>query len=501
VEQVGPDGATATMAYWGRTSAVVDANGHRRESVSDARGRLATVRESTAEPQVIEVETVPQWHSIGSAVGEAWVSPDVSEASEGHLTYGPYQVPAALGPGQVVRFRLAIDVATGDTDAVARVDVHDFTTGQDIAQRTLYRQEFPPGGLGHFRDFALTFDTTGLETHELEYRVWWLKRAKMAHDETLLAWSQSLNTTTYAYDEQDNLTDVWDAADNHTQMEYDSLGRKTWMHDPDMGEWYYGYDTSSGRGNLLYQVDARRQAVNFYYDELNRLVGKTYVTEVVDAASYQRPDPPPDDEYDVWYDYDEGQYGIGQRTSMGNRQASSAWGYDERGRMVRESKTIGEIGPFDTTYSYDALDRVVSTTYPDGEVVEQSYDAGAQPDSLGSSQGETFVSGTEYNALGQPVRVGYGSGLETRYAYFGLDTAQQWGTQFYGRLFQVCVIQGGADCPANDQSDALLNLSYWYDAGGNVTGHPRPPQRQPGAAFRLRQPGPPAARLHGGAGR
>ncbi|MBN1890597.1 MAG: DUF11 domain-containing protein [Thermoflexales bacterium] len=273
-------------------------------------------------------------------------------------------------------------------------------------------------------------------------------------------------TTSYAYNILGNLTGVTDTLGNTTVITYDTLGRKTGMHDPDMDNWRYGYDPA---GNLLYQVDAKRQAVNFYYDELSRPVGKTYATEVVDAASYQRPDPPPDNKYNVWYDYDEGQYGIGQRTSMGNRQASSAWSYDERGRMVRESKTIGEIGPFDTTYSFDALDRVVSTTYPDGEVVEQSYNAGAQPDSLGSSQGETFVSGTEYNALGQPVRVGYGSGLETRYAYFGLDTAQQWGNQFYGRLFQVCVIQGGADCPANDQSDALLNLSYWYDAGGNVT--------------------------------
>ncbi|MBS1252477.1 MAG: hypothetical protein MAG451_01516 [Anaerolineales bacterium] len=40
----------------------------------------------------------------------------------------------------------------------------------------------------------------------------------------------------------DNLIDVWDEAGNHTDIEYDELGRKTRMVDPDMGEWAYAYD-------------------------------------------------------------------------------------------------------------------------------------------------------------------------------------------------------------------------------------------------------------------
>jgi YD repeat-containing protein len=190
IEQVGPDGATTTTGYWGWSSAMVDANGHRRENVSDAFGRLTTVRESTAEPLAYEAEVAPSAHLIGSAQGSVWMSPDVSPSHSGanFLTYGPYKWPFAGSPGQSVRFRLAIDVATGPNDAVAILDVGDpNATGgyQVLAQRTVYRNEFL-GGLNSFRDFVLTFDTTGRDYHALEYRVYWLDYAKMAHDKTLL---------------------------------------------------------------------------------------------------------------------------------------------------------------------------------------------------------------------------------------------------------------------------------------------------------------------------
>lgn len=51
----------------------------------------------------------------------------------GYLPNGPRQAPAVAGPGQVARFRLAIDVATGANDAGANVDVYDATTNQVLA--------------------------------------------------------------------------------------------------------------------------------------------------------------------------------------------------------------------------------------------------------------------------------------------------------------------------------------------------------------------------------
>lgn len=88
-------------------------------------------------------------------------------------------------------------------------------------------------------------------------------------------------TTTYQYDALGNLRFVTDAKANQTEMRYDSLSRKTFMHDPDMGNWIYEYDNV---GNLMRQTDARGGAINFTYDALNRVKTKTATTSAPPTA-------------------------------------------------------------------------------------------------------------------------------------------------------------------------------------------------------------------------
>ena len=45
----------------------------------------------------------------------------------------------------------------------------------------------------------------------------------------------------------------------------------------DMGTWSYTY---ASNGNLISQTDAKNQTINFTYDALNRLIGKTYSTGI-----------------------------------------------------------------------------------------------------------------------------------------------------------------------------------------------------------------------------
>jgi YD repeat-containing protein len=58
----------------------------------------------------------------------------------------------------------------------------------------------------------------------------------------------------------------------------------------------------------------------------------------------------------------------------------------KRGRVTSEAKTITGAGTFVTSYGYDAMDRVVTTTYPSGEVV-------TQPLRLRSGQAFDFAQG------------------------------------------------------------------------------------------------------------
>lgn len=66
-----------------------------------------------------------------------------------------------------------------------------------------------------------------------------------------------------------------------TTTTYDVFGRKTFMHDPDMGNWIYEYDNV---GNLMRQTDARGGAINFTYDALNRVKTKTATTSAPPTA-------------------------------------------------------------------------------------------------------------------------------------------------------------------------------------------------------------------------
>ncbi len=167
-----------------------------------------------------------------------------------------------------------------------------------------------------------------------------------------------------------NLTEVTDTLGNVTTMAYDALGRKTSMADPDMGAWSYQYDLA---GNLTTQTDARGCVTAFTYDGLDRLTGKSTTGCAQGGVSYA---------------YDQEGYGesLGRRTAMTDSSGSTTWTYDTRGRVTQEVKLIG-TQPFTTSTTYDALDRVVTTTYPDGEVVTTAYNAATQPVSLSMASG------------------------------------------------------------------------------------------------------------------
>ncbi|HLB46415.1 MAG TPA: SpvB/TcaC N-terminal domain-containing protein, partial [Anaerolineales bacterium] len=136
-------------------------------------------------------------------------------------------------------------------------------------------------------------------------------------------------TTSYQYNERDQLKQVTDAQTNVTTILYGDFGRKTGMTDPDMGAWSYGYDVF---GNLTGQTDARGCVTTLTYDALNRLTGKTYAGPgACDSAP------------DVAYTYDStagGNKGIGYRTGMTDGSGATSWVYNALGQVTSETRTI-----------------------------------------------------------------------------------------------------------------------------------------------------------------
>ncbi len=231
-----------------------------------------------------------------------------------------------------------------------------------------------------------------------------------------------------------------------TQITYDGFGQKVSMADPDMGAWSYGYDSA---GNLTRQTDARNQRTCFYYDTLNRLKGKTYSTGTAVCPA----DP---GSYTVSYSYDAGTNGKGRRTGMADPSGSTAWEYDVRGRMTKETKIISGAGggTFVTQWTaYDSMDRVRTMVYPDGESVTFSYTSQGPIKKVEGTS--TYVGETLYSALGQ---------VSDRYLGSTAGLIRQKSTYTQAENFRLTALQSGV---ASAYSN-LQNLSYSYDAVGNV---------------------------------
>ncbi len=238
-------------------------------------------------------------------------------------------------------------------------------------------------------------------------------------------------TTQYAYNVLDNLTGVTDALTNTTVITYNVLGRKVGMRDPDMGVWGYEYDVA---GNLITQTDMLNQKVWFKYDALNRLLEKRVGGSTGTLLAS--------------YGYDTGTNGKGRRTVMTDTTGSASWAYDARGRVLTDTKVISGTGTFNTYFQYDAMDRVITMTYPTGEVVTQTYNIAA-PRSVTQVRSAThnvaYASGLTYNPPGQLTQMRLGNNLLITNTYDLLS-------------FRLKRLQAGS----------LLDLSYRYDAVGNV---------------------------------
>jgi RHS repeat-associated protein len=258
---------------------------------------------------------------------------------------------------------------------------------------------------------------------------------------------QVYTATTYAYDALGNLTDVWDADNNHSVMAYDMLSRKTSMTDPDMGYWTYGYDNN---GNLITQTDAKSQTITMAYDALSRLTAKSGTG------------------LNVTYGYDStsgGNFGKGRRTLMSDDTGNTNYKYDERGRLVEETKIIPGSGDFTTSvtqYGYDGADRNIWIVYPTGETVTQTYNGRGLPYGLSGSIAGYIVTGTQYNNLGAMTQINLGNGLMTTYGYYGTGGASDTTGGYFGQLWEIKTLPqvGGT---------ALQDTQYAWDANGNLS--------------------------------
>jgi RHS repeat-associated protein len=164
-------------------------------------------------------------------------------------------------------------------------------------------------------------------------------------------------------------------------------------------------------------------------------------------------------------------------TSMGHNPVTGQdEGYDYKGNLLRSSRQFAQdhkalpdwaAGPpmlqtdiFVSSTQYDALNRPISTTTPDGSVDHTTYNEANFLETVsvnlrGAATATSFVTNIDYDAKGQRLLIEHGNNTATTYTYDPL-TFRLVRLTTTRRLF-----------PLNQQ--VVQDLSYTYDPIGNIT--------------------------------
>lgn len=254
---------------------------------------------------------------------------------------------------------------------------------------------------------------------------------------------------TYQYDALGRLTRTTDSAGNITIISYDSLGRKIYMKDPNTGESYYTYYDNGQLKEHNQKISSSNYiTLTYTYDVINRPVSEISSDGTV-AVHY-------------FYDNQNGESvtnGTGMLTSVIDNAGKTVFSYDKRGNPMVMTKSFDENGDgtYDSQYAveseFDALNRKISLTYPDGTETEQHYATAGYLEAV-TIGGDALVKyGRQEGAAslcdGNFIKRYTGNGVETTIEYNPANL----------RPVSVVTSKDGVD---------LEDVSYTYDNVGNI---------------------------------
>ena len=275
-----------------------------------------------------------------------------------------------------------------------------------------------------------------------------------------------LQPTLVVFDVEGNQREVTDAL-GRTAMRYDPdlTGRvlhsasldagERWLLGDAAGQPRYAWDSRGLRHRTTY--DALRRPVATYLDD-GGAGGETLVALTEYGESLDRAEAA-------------ARYLLGRAYQVSDGAGTlTSPAYDFAGNPLQASRVLAadpatvpdwsravplEAETFTTATAYDALDRPVLTTAPDGSRVRPGYDESGLLTRVdvaltGTGDWQPYVTGITYSAKGQRERISYGNGAVTDHDYDPL-------TQ---RLRSLRTVRG---------TDVLQDLAYTYDAAGNIT--------------------------------
>ena len=248
--------------------------------------------------------------------------------------------------------------------------------------------------------------------------------------------------TTYGYDAADRLVSIRDSEGAERTASFDLLGRVVAVESPAFGSLGFAYDAAS---RLVRRRDGAGRETTFDYDGAGRL-RLVSSTLAADAGTGAASTPSV-----VRYTYDVPHPGY--LTRVDDRLGVEELSYDARGRVIRmQRRFVPDLGGAVLTLaeSYDAMDRPVTRTFPDGDRLRFYYDERNLLSSLILDSVGVIAAGATYSPAEQLVSLELGNGLTRTHAY---DRRT--------RLRRTAIAQRGAVTP-------MFSERLGFDASSNI---------------------------------
>jgi RHS repeat-associated protein len=288
-----------------------------------------------------------------------------------------------------------------------------------------------------------------------------------------------LYATRVVIDIEGNQRQVVDATGRIVMVyDYDMLGHRVHQSSMEAGARWMLNDVA---GKPAHAWDSRGHAFRSKYDQLRRPV-RQYVrgTDVANSD----PDTLSKEVLFEQIEYGEAQPNMRTRVYRLFDGAGRVTNlkYDFKGNLLGSKREIAQhyktlldwsapvaLGDsYNAATAYDALNRSIALTAPDGSVVRPTYNEAKLLERVdvnlrGAATTPPFVTNLDYDAKGQRTRIDYGTqdgrGISTTYRYDPLTF----------RLAAMTTARNDPTFDADDRPGEVQNLFYTYDPIGNIT--------------------------------
>lgn len=441
-----PNRNTAAFLYdaAGREIAQTDALGHTMQTGYDENGNVTTTTDylgrTTSQGYDAANNLVQRIDPAGGVTAFAYniLNRKVSETdAEGRTTTSAYDaegnlIGQTLPGGQTTSYQV-----DGNGNRIALVDAEGHTWSYEYDALNRLTAEANPLGQRTETEYdalgrrALVRNALGYETRFGYDALGRLVRVTDAVG----------RVTRYLYDAAGNLSAHYDPAGNATRFGYDLLGRKVREVNPLGHTWLTQYDPA---GNEIARINPAGQMISTTVDALNRPVRVAY----------------PDAQVGFAYDAN------GNRTVMTDTLGVTIYTYDALNRLATSTDAAGQV----VSFAYDRTSLRTGVTYPSGATVTYGYDSNGWLQRVTDAAGSTVYT---RNGLGAVTAIAYpnGAGVTSTYDAAGRLVAhantRAGGQVFAGYTFQLDVA-GNRTQVTESLAGTSSTRTYTYDALGRL---------------------------------